>query len=80
MALSLGDKFSDIVNEPQQITLLIMCGDSAYFTQDYVRAESYYRRALQLYKSLAKGLPNLKDYIPEDSNGKFTFSTGREIV
>lgn len=69
MALNLGDKFSDIVSETQQITLLIMCGDSAYFTQDYVRAESYYRKALQLYKSLSKGVPNLKECLPEDSNG-----------
>jgi hypothetical protein len=66
----MGEKFGDIVTETQQISILIMCGDSAYFIQDYVRAESFYRRALQLYKSLSKGLTNLKEFLPEDSNGK----------
>jgi hypothetical protein len=53
------------------VSLLIMLGDSAYFTYDYLLAESYYRKALQLYKSLSKSIPNLKEALPEDcSNGR----------
>ncbi|XP_021945689.1 anaphase-promoting complex subunit 7 isoform X1 [Folsomia candida] len=66
VALNLGERYPENVSETQQVTILIMCGDSAYFTHDYARAESYYRKALQLYKSLSKGLP--KECIPEDSN------------
>ncbi|XP_035712162.1 anaphase-promoting complex subunit 7 isoform X2 [Folsomia candida] len=67
VALNLGERYPEHVSEAQQVTILIMCGDSAYFTHDYVQAESFYRKALQLGKSLSKGSTS-KECVPEDNN------------
>lgn len=65
LALNLTEKLKDVLTEAQQLHVLILMGDSTFNMYEFPRAETFYRRALQMYKYLSK-CQNLKEQLPED--------------
>lgn len=75
IALNLTEKLKDVLTEAQQVHVLILMGDSTYNMHEFTRAESFYRRALQMYKYLSK-CQQIKDQLPDDcSIGKKLYYT-----
>ncbi|CAL8101568.1 unnamed protein product [Orchesella dallaii] len=65
IALNLTEKLKDVLTEPQQVHVLILMGDSTFHLHEFTRAESFYRRALQMFKYLSKS-QQAKDQLPDD--------------